>query len=438
MKNLFCLTILLAGLVLSSCSISPGSQGAYNSLQETYCNSLVSEEVIGRHFLSHFGILHGDEKYYPPQVELGAPWERTVSLPIDLNEIDAGLRWRNTEELLSYIDSYVMKSQLHGIWLMMEIFVFGPIQDHGRIGDVLKRIAERYDMDGIDDMDCLKYPVKYFGIGNEISSKEFYDGTEEDYFAILQTSYTAIKEANPEAKIIQAGLISPAHDVDIRFWDRLFDMGAAGYFDIVNFHEIRGDENFLNLYHIHSYLRDRGIEKPIWITEVQFEFLWEYPSMSRQEYARTFIKYFVYALAHDIEKMIIVNFKYFPPHDHGNPPFTDNSALINSHDRKTPLFFVVQTFIQRFDHFSSADIILETIEDGQDSNGEKYVKVTAGQYKFTVEGRTHYILWGDSELPQEITGSVIVTDIYNNTSQMHSSEVVLTEEPIYLKLSDEK
>ncbi|UCE36197.1 MAG: hypothetical protein JSW00_11695, partial [Thermoplasmata archaeon] len=343
----------------------------------------VSAKTIEKHFASHFGVLHNDAKYYHDQVELGAPWERTVVLTFDLNEIADGIRWTDREAYLTELDTFIMNTQLKGIWLMVELYVFRPIQDFQLAEEVLTTVAERYDHDGIDDMPFLKYPVKHFGVGNELAGT--FKGTSQDFLAILENTHNALTNANPEVKIVQAGLV-PYHinQKDMLFWDSLFGVNVHEYIDIAVFHELQGQENFMNLIFYPAYFYDHGLDRPIWINELQFENITEAPSLTQEQYAPIFIRYMTYGLAHGTEKFFFANFKYPPPHIPVDmpPPFTEASALIDSKDQRTILFNVVQAFIQRFDRFQFVEVIQEMIEGGEYPNRVEYFKIPVGQYKF--------------------------------------------------------
>jgi len=407
----------------------------HGSVQGPYHSTSLSDTTIAKHFASHFGVLHNDPKYYHDQVELGAPWERTVVLTFDLNEIADGIRWTDREAYLAELDTFVMNAQRKGIWLMIELYVFRPIRDFRLAEEVLTTVAERYDHDGIDDMPFLKYPVKHFGVGNELAGT--FKGTSWNFLAILEDTHNALTSANPEVKIVQAGLV-PYHinQKDMLFWNSLFSMNVHEYIDIAVFHELQGRENFMNLIFYPTYFSERGLERPIWINELQFENTTEAPSLTQEQYAPIFIRYMTYALAHGTEKLFFANFKYPPPHIPADmpPPFTEASALIDSRDQRTILFNVVQTFIRRFDRFQSVEIIQEMIEEGEYPNSVEYIKIPVGQYKFIIDEGAYYILWGESELPEEIMGDVCVTDIFDHTVYMRSNEVTLGREPIYLCL----
>jgi hypothetical protein len=73
----------------------------------------------------------------------------------------------------------------------------------------VKRIVERYDGDGVDDMPGLLRPVRWYQIGNEHdlheaacerAGREY--GTAEQVLDLHKISYAAMKEADPNAQLV--------------------------------------------------------------------------------------------------------------------------------------------------------------------------------------------------------------------------------------------
>jgi len=140
----------------------------------------------------------------------------------------------------------------------------------------LRRIVERYDGDGSGDMPGLRYTIKYWEIGNEPDGAYdpkldglFFQGSAEDYFEILKVSYITIKEADPDARILIAALPSLGIKGRDPQWKRpdfdpekVFELGAAEYFDILNTHSLGRAKEIKNL-----LLGYNVNDKPIWVTE---------------------------------------------------------------------------------------------------------------------------------------------------------------------------
>ncbi|MDI6689274.1 MAG: hypothetical protein QME54_02455 [Actinomycetota bacterium] len=165
----------------------------------------------------------------------------------------------------SKTDEYIKSAQSHGFHILANIQPFAAwdqqasskklprikmmdmlgLQTKGKPSDMdaykkfVKKLVERYDGDGKDDMPGLRYPIKYWEVANEPEMQEeplvFFQGPPGDYFDILKATYQAIKEADPEAKVVQGGMAGMM-DFAVEFWQKVFDLGGADFFDIANIH----------------------------------------------------------------------------------------------------------------------------------------------------------------------------------------------------------
>ena len=61
--------------------------------------------------------------------------------------------------------------------------------------------------------------------------------------------------------------------------------------------------------------------------------------------------------------------------------------------------------------------------------------VSVGHYKITSGENFVYILWGESKIPEEISGIITVTDIYGISKTIDATELILGNEPVYVELS---
>jgi len=134
--------------------------------------------------------------------------------------------------------------------------------------EFLRRLVERYDGDGIEDISGLRYPVTHWEIANEVDCHGYFQGSAEDYFEILKTSYITIKQTDPNAKILISALPSIGRESEFEFgrpdFDtaKLFELGAANYFDIMNIHDYDVESSK------RTFLERYGAsDKPIWETE---------------------------------------------------------------------------------------------------------------------------------------------------------------------------
>ncbi|MBD3262755.1 hypothetical protein GF374_00040 [Candidatus Woesearchaeota archaeon] len=136
------------------------------------------------------------------------------------------------------------------------------------------KMVERYDGDGVGDMAGLETPIKYWEVLNEPEmagpTLTFFIGTEQEYVNILKASYEAIKSACPDCKVLQGGAQNAMPD-NLDFWRKVYDFGGANYFDIANIHYItEGDVKTLNTKNFKAMMQEKNINKPIWVTEAQY------------------------------------------------------------------------------------------------------------------------------------------------------------------------
>lgn len=107
-----------------------------------------------------------------------------------------------------------------------------------------------------------------FGSGNNLN---FYKEGPAEYAQLLKTTYTVIKETDPEAQVLIAGAAG-GNSQFLAFYKGVFEIEGMGeYFDIGNVHCISNDEyeNF-NVQPYMELLKEYGLEdKPIWVTEAE-------------------------------------------------------------------------------------------------------------------------------------------------------------------------
>ncbi|HBE02544.1 MAG TPA: hypothetical protein DC049_08715 [Spirochaetia bacterium] len=111
-----------------------------------------------------------------------------------------------------------------------------------------------------------KGKVKYYEIYNEVDFSPpgpaaSFCGSAEDYFLLLKTSYEQAKKADPECKILISGFSTMFNNEMI---DKVFEMGAARYYDIWNIHAYKGADKVLPF--TQKALKF-GPDKPMWQTE---------------------------------------------------------------------------------------------------------------------------------------------------------------------------
>ncbi|MBI2830102.1 MAG: hypothetical protein HYX81_02980 [Chloroflexi bacterium] len=335
----------------------------------------------------------------------------------------------------SETDRYVYAAQISGLNILANIQPFASWDQpgKGKPRDMLKyrnfvsRLVERYDGDGIDDMPGLNIPIKHWEVSNEPEFQQaplvFFQGTPQDYFEVLKATYEEVKRADPQAFVLQGGMAGMI-EVSTAFWQSVFDLGGAKYFDIANIHSI-GHGEHLNIPTFEQFLAKNNIEKPIWVTEVQFQQARQTQGYTAADFARTLARSYIFALANGAEKLFYVNIK-MPPVKSG-VPFSEKSALITDQGERSPIFYAhltVATMLGAFERDDTVEIIKEEIGDW---------RIDEGQYRFSINGKTIYALWGTGSPPLEITGKIKVTEISGEQRIMDASALSLAESPIFVE-----
>jgi len=365
--------------------------------------------------------------------KLGIGWER-APIPFVWGTVEP----QKGEYVWGEVDGCVRKRQSYDFAILPTIQPFaewdqaiwgpapddtGPMLDEEYLGrsrrkpydmDAYRRfvsaLVERYDGDGIDDMPGLKYPIKYWESCNEPSLRidyfAFFRGSSEDYLEVLKVTYQAVKEADPEAKVLHAGIVGSEtfRISSFSFWDPIYEKGRQ-YFDIANIHTF-GDRADLVVPEFKNFLSKYGVDKPIWVTEAA-DYVTRYASL--EEHGQVFVKSYVICFACGVEKFFYNRFIA------GFKSHRNDAALINENGEKRTAYYGLKTLIEKLDRFTSAD------------------KLAEGQYRFMVERKAIYVLWGPGEIPEEITGEVLVTDIYGKETITDSLLLELTESPIFIE-----
>lgn len=356
----------------------------------------------------------------------------------------------------------------------------------------LKKVVERYDGDGIDDMPGLKTPINYWEIMNEPEMQggsiggagedlKFFVGTPEEYLEILKASYETIKKADPEAKVAHAGMAGvPSMDKKFQnFWNPVFEAGGGNYSDIANIHAISVDnrKEDLGVIEFKKYLEKYGIkDKPIWFTEVQFGELMGKPA-DLPSFENLLVKASVISLANGAQKLFYIeNWLMWDNEEAFGPPKDDKDKEKDKKfapkdsdieideefapkekdakkDEKFPpkpdtannsTHKVYLNLIDKINQFDKIETIKQEFEESQvefrDEFRENFkddfreATFRIGQYKFLNGDNAVYILWGNAEPPAEIAGRVKVTNIYGESKEENAESITLSDQPIFVEL----
>ncbi len=293
------------------------------------------------------------------------------------------------------------------------------------------KLVERYDGDSIDDMPGLTVPIKHWELMNEPEFQVdpiYFQGTAADYVDTLKVTYQAVKQADPEASIVQGGMAG-MFELCTTFWQGVLDAGGAAYLDIMNMHSI-GHGEHLNIPAFKAFLAKNGLQdKPIWVTEVQFQQAPETKSYTNEDFARVLARSYIFALANGVDKLFYVNLKMPSGHNSGIP-FDERSALMTNKGERSPLF---QAHLTISDMLGDLNLVRgDTVEIIRERVGSWFIE--EGQYKFIINGKVIYALWGSGSLPAGITGQVPVIDITGTVTISNAASLQLTDSPIFILL----
>jgi hypothetical protein len=283
----------------------------------------------------------------------------------------------------------------------------------------LTKLVERYDGDGIDDMQNLGKPIKYWEIINEpeIRPAWFFCGTSGEYLEILRESYLAIKAADPEAFVLNGGTMGTMPEA-LNYWQKIIDGGGSQYIDIFTYHQIGGDTT-ANTIEINTFLQNNFINKPLWLTELGLKEDLFPPGYKPSEIdmGTVEVKTHINAFAGGVQKIFSIGIS--KPPDTKPPLLSIPGSILKSHsvtkDDKMILLFVYQTMVSQLDRFESVQQLSQNF------------------FKFKLPDNHIFVYWNQPPDDPELDDTLLVTDIIGNTRMSLKSDLKMTKSPLYLK-----
>ncbi len=305
--------------------------------------------------------------------------------------------------------------------------------------DFVRAAVDRYDGDGENDMPGLRYQARNWHVIEEYPILEIDDPAI--YVEILKETYAVIKDENPNARVILAGLagnfaqyfafmdgfiedpdagviqsIQVPREVFAQLpvwsalkadWEYVLEH-AAGYFDIVDLHAYITKETFLEgeIAYLRETMRSFGYTRPIWIIEGGGPFK-NYPDKraentpadpyyglgSLQENAEFVIKLHALSAAMGVERQHWGLGTELGPDSYWDGPWCGMS-LMDGEDRfKRPSYYTFKLMVELLDGFTEVDDL--SIE------GVRIIR-------FLVEGEEIFILWSLIEGPVEMDLSAVI------------------------------
>jgi hypothetical protein len=184
------------------------------------------------------------------------------------------VQWQQTPEQLDEYAAFAAKARAHG--LAIDLVVTGTAASMATPSAYATNIAALAAR--------LRGEVAGYEIWNEPDDTTFWKNGPQpaDYAALLKAAYTAVKRADPSAKVLVGGLVGN----DFDFLSKLYDNGAKGSFDAVAVHTDTacnttdpteyyreptgriGRYSFTGYREVHATMLAHGDDKPIWMTEL--------------------------------------------------------------------------------------------------------------------------------------------------------------------------
>jgi hypothetical protein len=291
--------------------------------------------------------------------------------------------------------------------------------------EYVEAVVERYDGDGFRDMPGLRYPVKYWEIGNEPEAPFEYNG--KNFLEVLRSGFRAVKKADPGSRVLMCATNigamgpSPRDRIVMRFWTDVLEGGGMDCFDILSVHSPI-EIDLTRTTGLSDFWRERLQQagKKAWITEygfytgvVEMEDLLDpgcknvFVGGNEAETSANFMKSTAIYFASGYEK-VFWTFFYAKEMD-----WMEHAALVKNDGKPRPVYYTQKLLASKLDGFTSAR------------------EVSCGLYQFTVKGKSVYIAWGDGYLP--LTGKVKVTTIYGYSEVSDASQVYLNSYPIIIE-----
>jgi len=224
------------------------------------------------------------DNYFQNLTQLGVTWVRWDIEWRTIEKERGTYNWETSDKVAKTAQKYGIKSliiiHLPPEWAIQEGLYNenrqSPPKDFEDFAYFAKQVAIRYK-------ESTYGPIEYFEIWNEpnLEGGWYPASNAESYTELLKLSYTAIKEANPDATVISGGLamaVTKDNNISpVDFINSLYDAGAKGYFDAIALHpytypaapnseiEWNGWKSIDSIREI--MVKNGDSDKKIWITE---------------------------------------------------------------------------------------------------------------------------------------------------------------------------
>ncbi|MBU0711171.1 T9SS type A sorting domain-containing protein [bacterium] len=215
----------------------------------------------------------------------------------------------------------------------------------------INALVERYDGDGFDDAPGSPI-INCWQIHNEVNVSHFWSDTPENYALLFKTSYDAIKNANPNAKVAMSGMSNPSgiYFGVCNFTSILNELNnIGGTFDIFDIHWYGFMGNYKKHHNVGQEVLTEfmNVDLPnalsnfsnyeVWITESGTHSGTDVdlssglaPAQSEIDQASELIKRYVHSLANNIKKIFWGCIKESASYSitFGHNDYFDNTGLV--------------------------------------------------------------------------------------------------------------
>ncbi|MDD4050225.1 MAG: glycosyl hydrolase 53 family protein [Candidatus ainarchaeum sp.] len=291
----------------------------------------------------------------------------------------------------------------------------------------MKKAAERYDGDGIEDAPGSP-KIDVIQIGNEVDGGPFWDDTPPHYALLLKKSYQAIKQVAPDMKVAIAGVATP--EGFYRYYRPVFKelekikdkKPGERYFDVFDFHwsgQFRGDYKAIELpektYEMRDFISDVKSDLKemgygdvlFYITEMSdysgrpnMNRAMKYPYHSEQYQAASLVKRYVYSLACGVDKIYWVTLQEFNGFGGMFDGYFDNVGLVKNPSPGKPACkkLAYYTYKKMTEVLAGSD--WRSIQKVRESGGIHI-------YRFSKNGKSIWVAWNDTKTKQQVNISGI-------------------------------
>ena len=260
-------------------------------------------------------------------------------------------------------------------------------------------------------------------IWNEPWGKNFFNGTPEEYAALLRAATPAIKAANPDAKVVG---VSASVNYPGDWAPRVTAVAPSSFYDIVSFHDYSSalyggpDSNSVRfIKSLESTLAQHGGERPLWNTEEgNFNLSSWYSSspngLGQQQQLAWMVRFDVAQMGAGVRKLFYYTLG-------GDPPQGTDGLCALEYDRSIkPLL--------------AARAVLAYMVDGAKCTGRTEPVAGVDQYTFAfADGKSVQVLWSYDNKPHQMTvpENTKILDVMGNPLPS-TGAISVGAEPIYV------